>query len=220
MSKNLNDINIFLKKLARNNSREWMAENKSEYQATRAIFEGLIDELISGVAAFDDGIAGLQAKKSIFRLHRDTRFSNDKSPYKLNYGASLSKGGRKSPFASYYIHLKPGDNFIGGGMYMQEASELKKIRQEIDYNADELLSIINDVDFKKMYGGLQGDQLKTAPKGYPKDHEHIEFLRYKGFYFLQQFPDSDLKKTDFVEKAVQKYRMINPFINFLNTAID
>lgn len=220
MAENLKNINVFLGKLAKNNSREWMEENKPEYQKTRKIFEGLIQELITGIASFDEGIAGLQAKNSVFRLHRDTRFSNDKSPYKLNYGASMTKGGRKSPYGSYYIHIKPGDNFIGGGMYMPEAEELKKIRQEIDYNADELLAIINDPGFKVVYGELRGDQLKTAPKGFPKDHEHIGLLRHKGFYFMQQFPDSDLEKPDFVQQAVAKYQLIFPFINFLNTAID
>ena len=220
MAENLNDINVFLRKLAKNNSREWMAENKPEYQSTRTVFEGLIGELIAGIASFDEGLADLQAKKSVFRLHRDTRFSNDKSPYKLNYGASMSKGGRKSPYGSYYIHIKPGDNFIGGGMYMPEAAELKKIRQEIDYNGDELLDIIKASGFQQIYGDLQGDSLKTAPKGYHKDHEHIDLLRHKGFYFLHKFPDSDLKKTDFVKEVVAKYQLIYPFVSFLNTAID
>ena len=220
MANNFFEISDFLKKLAKNNTRDWMTDHKGEYQRTRTIFEGLIGELIDGIASFDEGIAGLQPKKCVFRLHRDTRFSNDKSPYKLNNGASLSKGGRKSPFASYYIHIKPGDNFIGGGMYMPEAAELKKIRQEVDYNADELLSIINEDKFKAVFGEMQGDRLKTAPKGYPKDHEHIELLRHKGFYFLQQIPDSSLKSKDFVKEALENYRLLNPFINFMNTAID
>lgn len=220
MANNLIEINEFLTKLAKNNSREWMTDHKSEYQHTRKIFEGLISELIAGISLFDDGIVGLLAKKSVFRLHRDTRFSNDKSPYKLNYGASITRGGRKSPFASYYIHLKPGDNFIGGGMYMPEAEELKKIRQEIDYNSDEFLKIVKTDPFRKVFGEMQGDKLKTAPKGYPKDHAQIELLRHKGFYFLHKISDRDLGQEDFVADALEKYRLLHPFISYMNTAID
>ncbi|MEL7146901.1 MAG: DUF2461 domain-containing protein [Bacteroidota bacterium] len=220
MGKDLVSISLFLKKLAANNDRDWMTENKSEYQATRKAFETLIADLITGISAFDEGLVGLEAKKSVFRLHRDTRFSNDKSPYKLNYGASMSKGGRKSPYASYYIHLKPGENFVGGGMYMPDADTLKKVRQEIDYNVDEFLSIIHDGQFVKAYGEMRGEKLKTAPKGYPKDHEHINLLRHKGFYFMHEIPDAVLADQDFVAKQVEHFKLIAPFINFLNTAID
>lgn len=220
MGKDITSINQFLKKLATNNTREWMAENKPEYQATRKVFETLIADLITGISAFDEGLVGLEAKKSVFRLNRDTRFSADKSPYKLNYGASMSKGGRKTPNASYYIHLKPGDNFVGGGMYMPEADALKKVRQEIDYNTDEFLSIIHDEHFVQAYGEMRGDKLKTAPKGYPKDHEYIELLRHKGFYFLYQIPDEELAEDDFVAKQLARFELIFPFISFLNMAID
>ena len=220
MSKELTSINQFLKKLANNNTREWMAENKPEYQATRKTFESMIGQLIEGIAAFDEGIVGLEAKKSVFRLNRDTRFSNDKSPYKLNYGASMSREGRKSPYASYYIHIKPGDNFVGGGMYMPDADTLKKVRQEIDYNADLLLKIIQNAGFVNVYGEMLGDKLKTAPKGYPKDHENIELLKHKGFYFMHKFPDEELAADNFVEMQLERFRTVHPFVDFLNTAID
>lgn len=213
-------INSFLTELADNNNREWMAEQKATYQDTRKVFQNLISEVINGIAAFDEGVSAQEAKKAIFRLHRDTRFSNDKSPYKLNYGASVSKGGRKSPYASYYIHLKPGENFIGGGMYRPDAEVIKKIRQEIDYNSGELLEIIEKPDFKGIFGRMEGEQLKTAPKGYPKDHPQIELLRHKDFYFRHQIDESELSKDSFVDHVLEKFKVLHPFIQYMNTAID
>ncbi|MGB3467623.1 MAG: DUF2461 domain-containing protein, partial [Cyclobacteriaceae bacterium] len=140
--------------------------------------------------------------------------------YKLNYGASLSKGGRKSPYASYYIHLKPGDNFIGGGMYRPEADVIKKIRQEIDYNADDLLTIINDDEFVNIFGEMEGEKLKTTPKGYAKDHPQIALLRHKDFYFRHKIEEEELSKETFVEDVLAKFRILHPYIAYMNTAID
>ncbi len=216
----LDEIHGFLGQLALNNTREWMADHKDSYQQTRKLFEELVGSLIDGICQFDEGIQGQEAKKAIFRLHKDVRFSKDKSPYKLNYGASISKDGRKSPNASYYIHLMPGNNFIGGGMYMPQGEDIKKIRQEIDYNTQEFLKITKDGDFQNTFGGMQGDQLKTAPKGYPKDHPHIDILKFKGFYFLHNFDDEEVIKEGFIEYCLAKYRLLFPFVNYLNTAID
>jgi len=220
MSNKVDEIYRFLEKLAKNNTREWMTAHKSEYQHTRKIFVELVGSLIDGISKFDEGIQGLEAKKSVFRLNKDIRFSKDKTPYKLNYGASISKEGRKSPFASYYIHLMPGNNFIGAGMYMPEADNLKKIRQEIDYNTQEFLNITTDKDFKKAFGEMQGDKLKTAPKGYPKDHPHIDILRHKGYYFMHYFEDDLASDPNFITQCLEKYALIHPFVNYLNTSLD
>ncbi len=210
----------FLADLAKNNHRDWMDANKKRYHEARDEFKEFVGEVIGKVQEFDDKIAGLQPKDCIFRLNRDIRFSKDKSPYKTNFGASISSGGRKSPFAGYYLHVMPGNNFTGGGIYMPEADTVKKIRQEIDYNPKPLLDLMEQPDFKKTYGPMQGDALKTAPKGYPKDHPNIELLRHKSFYFMTNMPDAEMKSEKAVDLVIEKLKLLRPGIAYINMALD
>jgi uncharacterized protein (TIGR02453 family) len=134
-------------------------------------------------------------------------------------GAFIAHGGKKTKGAGYYIHIQPGDCFLGGGIYMPQATELAKIRQEIDYNAQHLLDILHNTEFKKTFGELQGEQLKTTPKGYPKDHEHIELLRYKSFTVFTKYTDSDVIKKYFADWLAGQFKVMQPLNIFLNTAV-
>lgn len=164
---------------------------------------------------------GLQAKKCVFRIYRDVRFSKDKSPYKLNFGASMSEGGRKSTNPGYYIHLQPGGEcFFGGGLYHPDVDNLKKVRQEIDYNADSFLKIVKDQEFKSVFGEIWGEKLKRAPKDYSEDHPLIEYLKLKDFVVLHQVDDKDVVKKDYFKKGSEVYKMIKPFNDFMKTAIN
>ncbi|MDA0195348.1 MAG: DUF2461 domain-containing protein [Bacteroidetes bacterium] len=210
----------FLTQLSLNNNREWFEANRDNYETARNFFVELVQELINGIALFDPGISGLQAKKCIFRLHRDVRFSKNKSPYKLNFGASMSEGGKKSIFPSYYIHLQPGGQcFIGGGLYHPEAENLKRVRQEIDYNSDHFISIIEDASFKKLFGDIWGDRLKRPPKGYPEDHPQIEYLKFKDYVLLHNLNDDEIIDKDFVKKSLKVYTRIKPFNDFIRAAL-
>lgn len=209
----------FLSDLKGNNNREWFDKNRSEYEHARDDFRAFIEDLIAEIIEFDGDLIGIEAKKSIFRLFRDVRFSKNKEPYKLNFGASLSKGGRKSPYAGYYIHLMPGNNFIGGGSYRPDAPELKKIRAYIEQNAADLHAITSDKQFKKYFGDLRGESLKSAPKGYPKDHPEIELLRMKGFFVLHEVSDEQFLQEGFAEKSAEILKIMHPLVEFLNEAI-
>jgi uncharacterized protein (TIGR02453 family) len=127
----------FLQSLQKNNNKPWFDENRKKYESAKENFAEFVEALINGIAAFDPTIQNLTAKNCMFRINRDVRFSKDKSPYKTNMGASISKGGKKINLAGYYFHCEPGKSFAAGGFYMPMAPELAKIRQEIDYNFKE-----------------------------------------------------------------------------------
>ncbi len=124
----------FLKSLKKNNNKIWFDKNREKYDAAKDDFEHFVQSLLQKMIAFDPDMKELEAKKCMFRINRDIRFSKDKTPYKINIAASFNKGGKKSINAGYYFHLQPGGNsFVGGGLWMPNVPELKKLRQEIDY---------------------------------------------------------------------------------------
>lgn len=209
----------FLKALNENNSKEWMDANREWYNEAKVEFVSFTDYLIQGMQEFAPELAGLKGKSCIFRINRDIRFSKDKRPYKINFGAAISEGGRHSQNPSYYFHLQPGENFIGGGIYMPPAETLKKIRQEVDYNPEELKKIADDKAFREIYGEIRGEKLKTAPKGYPKDHPNIEFLKLKSFVVMKQLSDSQVKANDFKKAALDYFRIMKPFNDYLAVAV-
>ncbi len=206
----------FLKDLKANNNRDWFAKHKSDFEMAKADILELTGQLIDGIKAFDPSIGELEPKKCMFRIYRDVRFSKNKDPYKTNLGAYIVKGGKKSGNGGYYLHIEPGGCFFGGGMYGPPSPLLKKIRQEIDYNEEEFRGIIGHTNFKIHFGDLQGSQLKSAPKGYPKDHQAIDLLRYKDFLAVENITEKALTTKGFVEKALTSFEAMMPLIHFLN----
>lgn len=209
----------FLEALAANNNKEWMDANKSWYQECRREFIAIIAAVLKEMAAFEPGIAELEARKCIFRINRDIRFSNDKRPYKVNFGAAISEGGKHSENPSYYFHLQPGQNFVGGGIYMPAGEVLKKIRQEVDYNPEELKKIVERDDFRNIFGEIRGEKLKTAPKGYPKDHPNIEFLKLKSYTVMTSISDQNVSQDTVVEEVVKVFQAMKPFNDYLAVAV-
>lgn len=210
----------FLADLKENNNREWFEANKPQYLQARAAYEEIVQEVINQISTFDNGLAGLEAKKCIFRLYRDVRFSKDKSPYKINFGASMTEGGRKSGNPSYYIHLQPGECFLGGGLYHPEPDNLKKVRQEIDYNSGEFLELVENGKFKKVFGEVWGERLKRPPKGYDEDNPVIQYLKMKDFVVLHKIGDDEICKAGYLKKGMGVYEMIKPLNDFLKAALD
>lgn len=218
---NTENVLNFLTDLAQNNNRDWMHANKKIYQQAKADFEALTVELIDEVAAFDPAIEGLTAKDCVFRLNRDIRFSKDKSPYKLNFGASIAKGGRRSHWAGYYVQIQPGgESFMAGGSYMPASENLAKIRQEIDYNVDELRKLLAADSFQKHFGELMGIQVKTSPKGYKKDNPNIDLLRYKSFTMWHKITDKQVLAKNYKKHVVEVLQAMKPINDFLNTAME
>lgn len=217
----MNTILNFLIELQENNNRPWMEENKKLYQQTRKEFEKFVADLIAEVGLFDESLLELSPKDCIFRLNRDIRFSPDKTPYKTNYAAALQAGGKKSSWGGYYLHIKPGgESFVGGGNYMPASNVLAKIRQEIDYNGEELREILADSDFKAYFGEMRGNQVKTSPKGYAKDNPQIDLLRFKGYVVTHSFSDETLSQDNFLAQVVNGFKKMKPFIDFLNRSLE
>jgi len=210
----------FLNELSENNNREWFQKNKKRYDESREKVLFLTEVVINEIRKFDPDVPLLEPKDCLFRIFRDVRFSNDKRPYKTNFGSFIAKGGRKSMHAGYYFHIEPSGSFVGGGIYMPAAEPLKAIRQYIAENGEEFLSLINSKNFIKVYPEMMDDKLKTAPKGYSPDHEFINLLKYKSFAFSSQFDKSQILADNFIEKLVHSFKTLHPVNRFLNNALE
>ncbi len=208
----------FLTELKVNNNRDWFNDNKSRYQDAQKNLEAVVAQIIEGLE--DEELTDIKPKSCLFRIYRDVRFSKDKSPYKTNMGAHIVKGGKKSGNAGYYMHIQPGELFFGGGMYGPPSKVLAKIRQEIDYNPDSFKKIIFSEEFKAHFGELEGSKLKTAPKGYPKDHPEIALLRFKDFLATKRLDDTVATSSDYVPLAIATFKAMKPLNDFLNQALD
>jgi len=212
----------FLKSLKKNNKKEWFDKNRKAYEAARADFEGFIQSAIDQHSKNDTDLKELEARKCIFRINRDIRFSKDKSPYKNNFGAYINRGGKKSIYAGYYFHCQPGESFTGGGLWQPQAPETKKVRQEIDYTFDEFKKIVGSKKFKSVYGDLSRDEeysLSTMPKGYERDNPAADYLKLRSWVALRSIKDVDLTSKDLQKITVDAFETLFPLIQFINHAL-
>ncbi len=209
----------FLEELSQNNNREWFQKNKKRYDESREKVLFLTEVLINELRKIDDEIPALEPKDCMFRIFRDVRFSNDKSPYKTNFGSFIAKGGRKSIHAGYYFHIEPNESFVGGGIYMPAAEPLKAIRDYIAENGEEFMGIINHPGFRKYFPEMMDDKLKTSPKGFSPEHEYIDLLRYKSFAFACKFSREQILAENFIEQLVNTFKTLYPVNRFLNQAL-
>ncbi|MBP6386229.1 MAG: DUF2461 domain-containing protein [Pseudarcicella sp.] len=206
----------FCRKLAQNNAREWFHANKIAYQQTKNNFEEFIQEMILRIGEFEN-MYGVEIKHCNYRIARDVRFSADKSPYKTWLSASFSEGGRKANLMDYYLHIQPdGKSFLGGGAYAPSPQQLAQLRQEIDYNALELKSIIQKPIFKQTFGDIQGSSLKTSPKGYDKEHPEIQLIRMQQMFFMKTYTDQEVLSVDFATILTNDCKVLKPFLDYLN----
>lgn len=211
----------FLKELAANNNRDWFAQNKKRHDEARQNVLDFVSEVIEGLAIIDKSIpADLDPKDCVMRIYRDIRFSLDKTPYKNNFGAGISPYGKNFNGPGYYLHISPEECFVAGGCWMPDKEHLKLIRQEIDYNGADFRRTIQKLDLHTLQGKLDTEHtLKTAPKGYPSDHPDIEYLKLKSYTVTIPLRPSELKKADALQKVVEGFGSIHPFIVFLRNAI-
>lgn len=214
-------IITFLKELSKNNNREWFLENKPLYLEAKLAFEEVVETLISITTVTNPENESLTPKECIFRIFRDVRFSKDKTPYKTHFDAFIAKkGGRKSIYAGYYLHITPDNSMFGGGIYAPIPEILKALRQEIFNFPDEFKTIINNPAFKLKYNKLFEDKLIMAPKGFPRDFPDVELLKYKSYIVSHPLSDEDLLSPDFDNKIRVLTKTLSPFNTFLNRAID
>jgi uncharacterized protein (TIGR02453 family) len=209
----------FLQALKKHNEREWFSKNKALYDEARLEFEHITELIIHEVATFDKEVVGLNPKDCIFRIFRDIRFSNDKTPYKTNFGAYFAGGGRKSPLAGYYVHIEPGESMLAGGLYMPPSPILNAVRKEIFTHIDEFNEIISEKAFVRHFGGFTGESLKTAPKGFPKDFKHIDLLKFKNYTVIEAKPDNEMQNNSILKEITEVFKVMYPLNRFLNEVI-
>lgn len=207
----------FLTELSANNNREWFTENKSRYQEAHSNVASFFETLITEMNKVDQ-IETESAKKAMFRIYRDVRFSKNKSPYKTSLSGALSRA-TKWLRGGYYVHLEPGNGFLGVGFWQPESKDLKLIRDDIAHDATKLRAIINDPDFKAQWGELRGEQLKTAPKGFDKDHPNVDLLRFKAFTFAKSFTEEEACSEDFIFHVVSSFLSIRPFFDYMSEVL-
>ncbi|NHM06160.1 DUF2461 domain-containing protein [Flavobacterium sp. CYK-4] len=212
----------FLEDLKANNNREWFLANKKRYEAYKAEYHQLISDLLDAMKPHDPSLGMLEVKDCTFRINRDIRFSKDKSPYKTHMGIWLRTGNKGTESAGYYLQIEKGNAFVGGGMYCPMPEQLQKIRKEIEFFYDDLEQIIQDKNFKSVYGNLSRDEnstLKNPPRGYDKEHPAIEFLKLKSFTAIQKFDAKEATKKDFVAQVSQKLLALKPLNDYINRAL-
>ena len=214
----MKEILEFLSALAENNNRPWFEANRSWYERVRADFTVMVQGAVSEIAKEYD-LAERDAKKLLFRINRDVRFSSNKSPYKNNFSAAISQGGKKDVMVGLYIHIQPGESFLAGGCYSPTPEDLTAVRQEIDFNLGKLESVVNNKDFVAYYKTLRGEKLKTTPKGYEADNPAIEFLKMKQFYVSREFSDAQLLKTDLEKESAKAYKVLRPLVEYMREAV-
>lgn len=212
----------FLKELAANNNKQWFDDNRARYRVLRTRFEELTAELIDGIGTFDAEVRGLTPKECIFRINRDTRFSNDKSPYKTHFSAYICPHGKKSGYAGYYFHVEPqGDGMIGHSMLAAGAVcippiVLRSIREEILDNGDQMLASIaaaKGFEIDRTYS------LKRTPTGFPTGTPYDDLLKLKDVCLGRKLSDDELYSTDLLPFMIETLRSTHPFIVQVNRAI-
>lgn len=210
----------FLKAIKKNNNKPWFEANRKKYEAAKQDFEAFIQVVIDKHSKKDPSIAQLKAKECLFRINRDVRFSKDKSPYKTNFGASINPGGKKSMLAGYYFHCEPsGESFVGGGIWMPQPPELKKMRQEVDYCFDEFKKILNNKKFKSVYGNLySGDDMKLVkvPAGFEKENPAAEYLKLKSFIAMKPITEKELSSNNLLKNTTDAMEALQPMLAFIN----
>lgn len=207
----------FLRDLSLNNDRLWFTANRSRYVEARGNYETFVQALLDEIVKFDPIYKGLEAKNCIYRINRDTRFSHDKSVYKTNFGGFMVRGGKKNfdKYPGYYLHIEPGASFVAGGSYIPPSPWLSAIREKITADGEQLLAIINSKEYKKFYTGLEGESLKVPPRGYSKDHPHIELIKMKSFLAERNYSDAEVLAEGFFETVTGAFRAMKPLNDFL-----
>lgn len=207
----------FLKQLKKNNNRDWFTVNKDKYIAELAHIEVFADALLAEMNKHDV-LETPTGKKSLFRIYRDTRFAKDKTPYKTHWAGHLTRATKKRR-GGYYFHIEPGNSFVAGGFWAPEPHDLKRIRDEIAYDAGPLRKLLKSKSFVDTFGALQGEQLKTCPKGYENNHPDIDLIKYKQFIVSRKFTDKEVLGNDFLKQVNDTFKKMRPFLDYMSEVL-
>ena len=203
----------FLKRLEKNNNREWFTEHKTEFKVHEKEVKSFFSKVQERLEVHDE-----IEKMKMFRIYRDVRFTHDKTPYKSHFAGSFSRLGAQLR-GGYYIHIKPGDSFIATGFWNPNKEDLLRIRKEFEQDASEMREIIGDTTFQNVWGNLQGDMVKTAPKGFDKTHENIDLIKYKQYIFTRKFTDKQVLSSDFIDEVDLSFKAIRPYFDYMSDVL-
>ncbi|MDA8877216.1 DUF2461 domain-containing protein [Flavobacteriaceae bacterium] len=213
MSKINPDVLAFYKELEKNNTREWFEPQKSRFKGLEAEIKQYAEEIKQGLSETDE-----IDRAKLFRIYRDVRFSKNKTPFKTHFGISFH---RKKPHlrGGYYLHIAPGDSFIATGFWNPDKDDLFRIRKEMEVDAAELREVMADAELQAHWGGLQGDEVKTAPKGFSKEHADIDLIRKKQYLFMKKFTDKEVLSADFQKQILFHFKAIRPFFDYMSNVL-
>jgi len=203
----------FLKDLKKNNQRDWFAENKNRYENALAEMKTLQAELKDELSHHDE-----IAQVKLYRIYRDVRFSKNKDPYKIHLSGYVERA-TKWKRGGYYFHIEPGNSFAGGGFWGPHKDDLLRIRQDIAVNDKPLRKIITSKSFRDTFETLQGNQLKTAPRGFDKAHPAVDLLRYKQFLVTKSFSDKEVLSPKFIKELSLVFKKMRPFFNYMSEVL-
>ena len=208
------EIFTFFKKLEKNNNREWFTEHKPEFKSLEAELKGFYTAALDKLQKHD-----AIDKMKIFRIYRDVRFSKNKTPYKTHFGGSF---GRTKPRlrGGYYVHIAPNnESFIATGFWEPNKDDLLRIRKELELDAAEFRKVIGTKKFKDIWGSIVGDEVKTAPKGFSKEHEDIDLIRKKQFIFTKKFTDKEVISPNFLMEVDKSFKVIRPYFDYMSEVL-
>lgn len=203
----------FLKDLSKNNHREWFLSQKDRFDAAHDDVKQLARELEHLLNQKD-----IIESAKVFRIYRDVRFSKDKAPYKNHFGIHFTRA-TPARRGGYYLHIEPGGSFAGGGFWAPDPKDLKRMRDEFAFDDSRIRKILSSAAFKKYFGVLQGDELKTAPSGYERDHPAVDLLRKKNFYVMRSFSDKDVTSPGFTKEVTKTFEAMRPYFDYMSEVL-
>ncbi len=207
----------FLKKISKNNNRDWFAKHKEKYSEAHENIITFADALLLEMQKHDN-IETSSGKKSLYRIYKDVRFSKDKTPYNSHWSGGFKRATKKLR-GGYYFHLKPGNSFVAGGFWGPEPDDLKRIRQDIDANYKDWKKLLSNKILVKTFGKMIGEQVGSSPRGYAKDNPAIDLLRHKQFFLKHEFTDKEVLSPGFALKVNDTFKKMRPFFNYMSVVL-
>ena len=208
------DVLSFLKKLQQNNKRDWFDAHKSEFKALESGVKQFYAQLFEQLNVVDS----IDTFK-IFRIYRDVRFSKNKLPYKTHFGGSFHRT-KPELRGGYYLHIAPqNESFIATGFWDPRKEDLFRIRKEFEIDSEELRELMAQPEFKSVWGALQGEELKSAPRGFDKLDPNIDLIRRKQFIFTKKFTDKEVLSNDFKQQVINDFKVIRPYFNYMSSVL-
>jgi uncharacterized protein (TIGR02453 family) len=205
----------YLQNLQKNNNRDWFAAEKETYLKAQQNAKDVFEAIHINLQKHDE-----IEKSKIMRIYRDVRFSKDKTPYKAHFANSFSRLGKELR-GGYFLRIRPGESFLAGGFWEPSKEDLFRIRKEIELDASDIKGILEDKNFKKYFGGKfeSFNDLKTAPRGFNKEHPDVDLLRKKGFIATINFTDAEVLSSNFIEEVDEIYKALRPFFNLFSDVL-